>query len=425
MRSTAPSFPPSAAVLSAAAALIGCAVFAADAGRSVTGDWPEWRGAGRSSSAPSFAVPTSWPAALRPVWETEVGPGDAGPVVANGRVFTFTRDGEREVTTAVRLEDGTAVWRQAYEAPFKPFAMVGLHGAGPYSTPLVADGRIYTLGITQILSARETESGTLAWQRRFDSDYKITQPLYGNSLSPILVDGRLVVEVGGAGNGALLAVDPLTGADVWRLAGDGPAYGSPIVAELDGTRQIVTLTQRRLIGVDPLDGRLLWETPFQVDFDNTALTPLHHDGLLFVGAARRPLRAFRAARGTDGWRVDEVWSNADVSMDFSTPVIAGGSLVGFAAQRKGQLVVIDPATGAVSWSAEGRQGEHSYLVASGDTVMSFLVDGDLEVATIAGGKARVEVRYTVAQSQVWSHPVVLDRHLLVKDQSHLRLWTIE
>jgi outer membrane protein assembly factor BamB len=417
----------SAVTYAVATLLLGsgaASVFAADAATAISGEWPEWRGAGRASSATSFEPPATWPQSLRLVWEREVGPSDAGPVVAGGRVYTFTRAGDREVATALDLESGNVLWQEGYEAPFKPFAMVGLHGAGPYSTPLVADGRLFTLGITQTLTARDTATGKLVWQRRFDSDFKVTQPFYGNSLSPLLADGRLIVEVGGGGNGALLAVDPATGQDIWRLKGDGPAYGSPIAVEIDGTQQIVTLTQRRLIGADAETGKLLWETPFQVDADNTALTPVHHAGLLVLGANQRPLRAYRVAQGGAGWTAEQVWSNAEVSPPYSTPVVAGGSLVAFAGQNKGQLVVVDPATGATTWEAPGRQGDNSYLVAIGSTVLSFLVDGDLEVASIADGQAKVLARYTVAQSAVWSHPVVLDRHFLVKDQSHLRLWAI-
>lgn len=406
------------------AASTSAAALAADATGRVSGEWPQWRGLGRDASVARFEVPASWPPRLREVWAAEVGPSDAGPVVAAGSVFTFTRAGEREVATALDLETGAVLWQEGYDAPFQPFAMVGLHGAGPYSTPLVADGRLFTLGISQILTSRDAATGKLLWQRGFSSEFKVTQPFYGNSLSPLLADGKLVIEVGGGGNGALLAVDPATGEDVWRLPGDGPAYGSPIVADIAGTWQIVTLTQKRLIGADARTGELLWETPFPVDIDNTALTPVHHAGLLYLGAARRPLRAYRVAPGPDGWTIEEVWSNPDVSLDFSTPVIAGGSLVAFASQRKGQLVMVDPGSGAVTWAAEGRQGEHAYLVASGSTVLAFLVDGDVLVTSIAGGQAEVAARYTVADSTLWSHPVVLDRHLLIKDQSHVRLWAI-
>ena len=400
------------------------AAFGADAGDRIGGEWPQWRGPARDSSAPQLQLPATWPAQLREVWAAEVGPSDSGPVVAGGKVYTFTRSGEKEVVTALDLETGAVVWQDAGEAPFKPMVMVGIHGAGPYSTPLVADGRIYTLGITQILTARDAATGKPVWQRGFGSEFKITQPFYGNSLSPLLVDGKLVIEVGGGGNGAVLAVDPATGEDVWRLPGDGPAYGSPIAVDIDGTKQIVTLTQKRLIGVEAATGKLLWETPFQVDVDNTALTPLFHDGLLFLGASRRPMRAFRVTRGAAGFAATEVWANPAVELVYSTPVVAGGSLVAYSAQRKGQLVVLDPATGAVTWSAEGRQGDHSYLVANGSTVLSFLVGGEVEVVKVADGKADVVAKYDVASSELWSHPVVLERHLLTKDRSHVRLWAI-
>lgn len=410
-----------------AAFLVSAPMLAAEADTAtrVNGEWPQWRGAGRDSSAPGLHVPEQWPAQLREVWATEVGPSDAGPIAASGKVYTFTRSGDAEVTTALDLETGAVVWRESYEVPYKPMVIVGIHGAGPYSTPLIADGRLFTLGITQVLTARDAGTGKLEWQRRFDSEFKVTQPFYGNSLSPILIDGKLILEVGGGNNGAVLAVDPATGKDVWRLPGDGPAYGSPIAVEIEGTKQIVTLTQRRLIGVEAATGKLLWETPFQVDVDNTSITPLFHQGLLILGGNHRPLRGYRVTREEDGFAVAEAWSNSAVSLAYSTPVIAGGSLVAFATQKKGQMVVVDPATGAVTWEAEGRQGDHSYLVATGSTVLSFLVGGELEVATIANGKAAIVARYDVAPSELWSHPVVLDRHLLVKDRSHVRVWAID
>jgi outer membrane protein assembly factor BamB len=398
--------------------------FGADAGSPVRGEWPQWRGPARDSSAAALQVPAAWPAQLREVWATEVGPSDAGPVVAGGTVYSFTRSGEREVTTALDLETGTVLWQEGYEAAFKPMVIVGIHGAGPFSTPLVADGKLYTLGITQILTARDAATGRALWRRSFDSEFKITQPFYGNSLSPILVDDKLVIEVGGGGNGAVLAVDPATGEDVWRLAGDGPAYGSPIAVDIEGTRQIVTLTQKRLIGVDAGTGRLLWETPFKVSVDTTTATPVLHGGLVIVGGMNGPLRAFRITRGGAGFEVAEAWSNPGVSLYMSSPVIAGDSLVAFATQKKGQLMVLDPVTGTVTWSAEGRQGENAFLVANGSTALVFLSTGELEVANVTGGRAEIAARYDLADSEVWSHPVVLERHLLTKDRSHVRLWAI-
>src|SRR5262245_15453872 len=242
MRRHRPSQPSIAATILVPLAFTCCvAAFGADTPGPIGGEWPQWRGPARDSSASALLIPSTWPPQLRPVWAAEVGPSDSGPVVASGKVYTFTRAGEREVATALDLETGNVLWQEGDAAPFKPMVIVGIHGAGPFSTPLVADGKVFTLGITQVLTARDAATGKALWRRGFDSEFKVTQPFYGNSLSPILVDGKLVIEVGGGGNGAVLAVDPASGEDAWRLKGDGPAYGSPIAVDIEGTRQIVTL----------------------------------------------------------------------------------------------------------------------------------------------------------------------------------------
>jgi outer membrane protein assembly factor BamB len=398
-------------------------VFAADATPSGP-HWAQWRGPARDGSAPSFEAPAIWPEKLRLVWQAEVGHSDAGPVAAGNRVFTFTRIDERETITALDLEDGSVLWQTGYDAPFRFMKIVGMHGAGPYSTPLVAGDAIFTYGISEILSAHDTTTGRQLWQRSFDSEFKVAKPFYGNSLSPMLVDGKLILEVGGGGKGALLAVDPKTGEDIWRLEGDGPAYGSPIVADFGDSRQIVTLTQKRLIGADLATGRLLWEQPFVVNVDVTSTTPLVHGSSVQLAGQKKPLRSYRIEKKGKRWSAEETWRNEGIWMDYSSPVMAAGSMVGFSVKNKGQLVVVDPASGETTWESEGRQGENSFLIASGDLVLSTLVDGDLEVLRIADGAAQVLATYPVAQSAIWSHPALVDRYLLVKDQSHLRVWEL-
>ena len=198
------------------------------------------------------------------------------------------------------------------------------------------------------------------------------------------------------GNGALLAVDAATGEDVWRLPGDGPGYGSPIVADLDGVRQIVTLTQKRLVGVDASSGELLWEVPFQVSADTTALTPLvvDGDGAPSRGSSSRCGRC-GPSRAVDGWRVEPQWSVDQVWMDFSSPVAVGASVAAFSSTRKGHLVLVDASTGKSTWTSSGRLGESSFLVAAGTTLLSFLVEGDLGIWEVGGGEAVERARYTV------------------------------
>jgi outer membrane protein assembly factor BamB len=387
-------------------------------------DWPQWRGATRNAEALGFEPPAEWPSELALAWQQEIGRGDSSPVVAGGTIFTFTREGDDEVTSARRLLDGELIWQQRYAAPFKPFDTVRDHGAGPYSTPTFADGKLFTYGIREVLTAWNGANGEQLWQREWSGEFKLTQPLYGASQSPLVAGGKLIVHVGGPGAGALLALETSTGRDLWRAPGDGPAYGSPIAIEAGGVEMVVTLTQRKLIGVALADGKPLWQQSFQVTFDVTSLTPLYHDGLLMLSGTDTPLRAWRIEADNGAFRLVEVWSNADAAMQFSSPVATHGRIYGFSHKNKGQLVALDAATGKTLFTGPARRGENAWLVAAADVVLVLYADGELEVLSVEDSEHRPLRTYVVSESAVWAYPAVLDRHVLVKGAKDLRLWEI-
>ena len=75
-------------------------------------------------------------------------------------------------------------------------------------------------------------------------------------MSP-LADGALVIaHMGGMNKGALTAFDAATGKMRWQWTGDGPAYASPVVATIGGTRHVITQTQKSIVGVNAADGAL-------------------------------------------------------------------------------------------------------------------------------------------------------------------------
>ena len=169
------------------------------------------------------------------------------------------------------------------------------HGKGPKSTPVVAAGRVYTLGITEILSCYDVASGRLAWRKDFSSQFPETSPDFGTAMSPLVDRGLLIVHVGTSGQGALMALDAATGDVKWRWTGDGPAYASPIAVDLGGTRQIVTQSQSQIVSVAADTGKLLWSLPFTTPYVQNIVTPLVFKDLLdLLGPRQRRHR--RAAR---------------------------------------------------------------------------------------------------------------------------------
>ena len=392
-------------------------------------DWPQWRGPQRTGAATLFEPPGDWPGQLTLRWKTEVGQADSAPVIAGGKAIVFSRVGGREDASeslsAFDLESGELMWRQSYEAPYKPISIVGEHASGPFSTPLVKDGRIFTFGIAGVLTAWSLQDGNMLWQRSFEGQFKWARPFYGASQSPLFADGKLIQHVGGPGDGALMAFDPATGADVWRFDTAGPAYGSGIVAELGGRRQVVTFTQRTLVGVALDSGEPLWEEPYQVTLDVTNLTPTLIDGKVVISAADTPIRAYEPTRSPSGeWSVRIAWENRDVWMDYSSPVVIDGRLFGFASQKKGQLVELSPSTGELLWSGEPRSGEVGWLLVAADVLLLVTDSGDLSVFRPDERGATRIAGYEVADSTVWAHPALVQQGLLVKDKAHLALWSI-
>jgi outer membrane protein assembly factor BamB len=382
--------------------------------------WPQWRGANRDGAA-SFAVPKSWPDKLTLKWKVDVGIGYAAPITVGDRVFAFSRQGEDEVMRALDAATGKTIWETKYNATYQPVvAATRTHGTGPKSTPTFADGRLYTLGMTGAVTAFDAATGKQLWQKPGGP----VAPLYHTAMSPLVDRGLVIVHVGGHSNGALTAFDARTGEVRWSWNGDGPAYGSPIAAELGGTRQIVTVTQENLVGVSAATGELLWRRPYAVRATRNAVTPIIHGQTIIVSGLGLPVTGFRVSSRGGSWSFEDVWTNDDVTMDMSTGVLIGSSLFGFSPRNSGQFFAIDANTGQTQWLSEPRQGDNAAVVRAGELWFALETDAELVVARANPKQFEILKRYTVADSATWAQPVLSGQRVFVKDVSSISLWTL-
>lgn len=388
-------------------------------------DWPGWRGPGRDGMISGFAPPKSWPDQLKRKWKVEIGAGHSSPVVAGGRAYTHSRQGDKEVVSCFELDTGKPVWQDAYAAPYtmNPAAMG--HGPGPKSTPVIANNRLYTLGISGILSCYDAATGRVKWRKEFSKEFKATSPLYGTAMSPIVERGLLIAHVGGHDGGALAAFDAETGSERWAWKGDGPGYASPIVIDVEGVRQVVTQSQGRIVGVSATDGQLLWQVPFATEYVQNIITPVAYKQTIIYSGLDKGTTAIRVTKRAGKWAAEQVWHNPQVAMYMSSPVVVGDNLFGLSHKRKGQFFCLDARTGEARWVTEGREGDNAAIVAG--VGLLFLLDDSAEL-TIAKGDGRAFEplkKYSVADSPTWAHPVITGNRILVKDAGSLALWSIE
>ena len=238
----------------------------------------------------------------------------------------------------------------------------------------------------------------------------------------IQIDDLLILHAGGIGEGAVMALDPATGTAKWAWKGDGPAYSSPIVAEFGGTRQIVTLSQRSVVGLSLTDGALLWQLPFTTEYDQNSVTPIVVGDVIVYSGIAKPTTAIRVSRNAGKWQTSEVWQNADVPMYMSSPVLSGGYLYGLTHRNRGQFYCLDVKTGKTMWTTKGREGENAAMLTAGDLVFAMTTEGELVVMRANPNQFEAVKRYTVADSAVWAHPVLIGNGLAVKDAETLAYW---
>ena len=381
-------------------------------------DWPQWRGPRRDGSVDA-ALPAQWPEALKKRWETPVGAGHASPVVSGNRVVVIAREGEHEIVRALDVASGKEAWRAAYPAPHVVHPAAQSHGPGPKSTPAIGGGRVFTFGIGGVLSAFDLASGRLLWRVPAPS----VLPQYGTATSPLIDGTSVIAHLGGEENGALTSFDAASGKPRWQWAGDGPGYGSPIIATFGGVRQVIAQTQKLLVGLNASNGAVLWQLPFTTDFDQNAFTPIVFQDLLINAGLDQPLTAIRPKLDGGKWIAETVWTNLQTPMFMSSPVLIGATIYGLTLRSKGQFVAIEATSGKTLWNTQGREGENASVLGSRSWLLASTTEGNLVVARANPQKYEEVRRYQIAQSELWAHPAITGNSIIIKDVDKVICWS--
>jgi outer membrane protein assembly factor BamB len=384
-----------------------------------TGDWPQWRGPNRDGVVASFTEPKAWPDQLTRKWRAEVGLGYATPILIGNRIYMFARRDENEVMAALDADTGKEIWQTGYRASYTVNPAAARHNKGPKSTPTFAGTKLYTLGMTGIVTAFNAADGKQLWQTAAPA----VAPLYHTSMSPLVDRGLVIVHVGGHNQGALTAFDANTGAEKWKWTGDGPSYASPIAADIEGTRQVIVFTQENLVGVSAANGDLLWKRPFSTRATQNTITPILHGPTVIVSGLDKGVTAFRILKRGTQWTTEDVWDNQEVSLYMTNGVMIGDTLVGLSHKNSGQFFGLDAKTGKTLWRGAPRQATNAAIVRAGSVMFLLKEDGELIVARPDAAGLNPVKTYSVADSATWAQPTIAGNRIFVKDDTGLTLWT--
>lgn len=383
-------------------------------------DWTQWRGPSRDGLVPATSAPASWPESLRRLWRVEVGEGYASPIVSRGRVFIHGRRDPEEIVTAIDVAKGEIIWQEKYAAPFQKNQYAVKMAKGPNATPLVVGDRLFTFGVTGVLIAWDTARGGQLWTKDFSKTVDTSKLFCGTAASPLASGGLVIVQVGSdVHGGQILALDPATGTQKWEWRGAGPGYASPVIVEIGGKLQLITMTNSSIVGIDAKAGRELWSVPFPDEWHENIVTPLWTGSHLVVSGTRQGTHAYELKQTGAKWQATEAWKNPEVAMYMSSPVFGDQMIYGHSAKRKGQFVALDARTGAIRWTTEGRDGDHASVLLTPSHIIYLTNGADLIIVRRATKSFEVERRYEVADAATWAMPVLLGADILVRDATGL------
>lgn len=377
-------------------------------------DWMSWRGNRRDGSIDQ----SSWPStlsgdSLKLLWQYPLDSGYSGPIVSGGRVFvTETRAAKDEAVTALDLQSGQAVWNVQWPGAMSVPFFAKENGDWIRSTPACDGTRLLVGGMKDLLVALDCQTGSESWRIDFPSQFGTEVPSFGFVCSPLIDGDTVFVQAGGG----LVALDRESGEVRWKSMEDGggmwgSAFSSPVIATLHGVRQLLVQSRTHLNGVDPSDGKKLWDMKIEAFRGMNILTPTVWNDCVFTSSygGKSLLLEFDPS-SSSLWNVRQRWVNKTEAY-MSSPVIIGQTL--YMHLRNRRLVCIDMETGEENWTTKPF-GRYWSMVTNGQQILALDERGVLLLIQHDPSEFKLLDEREVSQEQSWAHLAISGDNLLVR-----------
>ncbi len=386
------------------------------------GDWPQWLGPRRDNSTSEVIAP--WKEAPTVLWRHPVGEGNSSPTVAGGRVFIHSKVADKleEQLIAYDAATGKEDWRYVCKrTEFK-----SPYGNGPRATPAVADGKVYTFGITGLATCVDAANGKEVWQVDTLERFKAKNLLFGMACSPLVDQYHVYLNVGGP-KASVVALDRKTGTTVWQSLDDTASYSSPVLFGKGEARQLVFLTGKGLASLAPNTGELFWEFPLVDKLFESSTTPVKVGDRIVASSITYGSACLNLETKDDKPAYGKAWTNDALTCYFSTPVAVGTDYLylvtgqlGVFGKPSATLHCVDMKTGKSLWKKEKVGTYHAALLRTGDNKLLMLEEkGDL-VLLDPNPKEYKEICRASVCGETWAHPVLANGKLYLRNKKEIR-----
>ena len=390
------------------------------AGAEDAANWPRFHGPNLDNKSPDTGLLKSWPEGGPKLLKTVsgLGHGFSSPAIADGVIYiTGIVDGKQQIK-AVGM-DGSEKWTVTNG----PGWTKGHPGAR--CTPTVVGERLYVLSGHGQVGIFDAKTGASEGKIQLREKFGGKAPSWGFS-ECLLVDGDLLICTPGGSGAAVVAYNTKTGKLAWKTAdsSDQASYCAPVAFDLDGVRQIATMTATEAIGIDARTGGVLWRYGHRNRHKVNATPMIFKDGLIY-GTSGYGLGGFlldiRGASG--GKRLKAEWTDKALDNHHGGCVMLDGHVYG--SSSKGRWVCLDFKSGDVKYRTRG-VGKGSLTYADG---MLYCLSERGTMGLVKADPKRHEVvsRFKVpkgGRGPYWAHPVVIGGRLYLRHSDKLFIYDV-
>jgi len=400
-------------------------------------DWPTFRGPDRSGVSKETGLLAKWPTDGPPlVWKTRgAGRGYASLAIAGDRIFTLgdgpSNAGDKnEYIVCFDRQTGKRVWSTKTG---KPWTSGHPTWQSSRSTPTVDGNLVYVVTPFGYLICLDTASGAEKWRKGLRGDFAGQKGDGWGYSESVLIDGDRLICTPGGPTATMIALDKHTGAGpMWTAKRDGDrgaAHPSIMISEVGGTRVYVQNTASGPMGVRAEDGKLLW-TYAVAPVPAIAPTPIIRGDLAYfsMGYNRGGILFRQVPQADGGVSVKAVYPLDPRMANKHGGVVLVGDYVYGDSDDAGVPFCADFLSGKLKWKHRGSgRGSAAMAAADGHLYIHF-ADGTMVLAQ-ADPKGYAEVgSFKVPGSgerPSWSHPVILDGKLYLREQDHVLCYDIQ
>jgi outer membrane protein assembly factor BamB len=371
-------------------------------------DWPWFRGIHHDGKSTEDIV---WPkTGPKKIWSLNVGIGHSALSVAGNMAFTMGNTDATDTVVAIDVSTGKIVWKYSYPCNEK----VGIKNYdGPFATPSVADGVVYTVSRKGDVFAFKAKDGTILWTRNIIQEDEVKTNRFGGLAgSPLVFGDKLILNAISGG----MALDRKTGKTLWKSGYGSAGYATPVPLRIDGKDYLAIHSTRELTIVDAADGKERWTTPRRQPIGVNAPDPVVDGTKVFVTAGR----GFGGSLFDVAGDTKAIWDQEGLSSHWHTSVLVDGFLYGpngnnseGAGQSPTSLRCVDWKTGAIKW-AEPKLAFNG-LIAVGRKLLILTETGNLVLAEASPDGYKELGSAHVIEERAFTAPVYANGRVYVRN----------